>query len=156
MATVEALLKRLNSDFLDLIAVRSELNDLSYNDDKYDEIEEEVQDFEDTFLEKYGKLLDKIILKIHAHYCPDIESLLPTAYIAKKYLQSPINEGEYEVSPKDGIVLNTIFDDAQMRPIKVNLTILPSPFRFVMFAKGDAKVIWNEQTPEVFSFETLD
>jgi len=56
----------LNAESLDnaliaLVEKRIALSKLNYNDDTYDEVEEELHEMEDSFIDKYGKYLEKVL-----------------------------------------------------------------------------------------------
>ncbi|MFN3528388.1 MAG: hypothetical protein ACK417_00525 [Bacteroidia bacterium] len=140
--------KRLNSDLLDLIEMRNELNELDFSDETYDDLEDEIHEFEDTFNERYGSDLEVLLERIHERVCPDVEVLLPTAYLAKEYLPSAIEEGSFEIGPDAGILVETILKDAKGRFIDARITYLPNPFRIVMISHDDLKVLWSSEHPE--------
>jgi hypothetical protein len=62
---------------------RAELSQLDYSNPKYDDLEEQLHDLEDTFQEKYGAYLEKALQGIHDEYCPDNDILMPIAYLGK-------------------------------------------------------------------------
>jgi len=66
-----------------IIAKREELSKIDYNNPKYDDLEEELHDLEDTFQEEYGDYVEEALQVIHDEYCPDSDVLMPIAYLGK-------------------------------------------------------------------------
>lgn len=64
-----------------LVKKRMELAALDYSNPKYDELEEELHDFEDDFQEKFGTDLEDVLQTVHDKHCPDNDVLLPIAYL---------------------------------------------------------------------------
>jgi hypothetical protein len=71
-----------------ILEKRLELSKLNYSDDTYDDVEEMLHDLEDDFNEKYGDQLEDILEKVHLKHCPESDVLLPTAYLAKKFVET--------------------------------------------------------------------
>lgn len=142
--------KRLNSDLVDLIEMRNELNELDFSDEAYDDLEDEIHEFEDTFNDRYGDDLEGILERIHERICPDVDVLLPTAYLAKEYFPSEVEEGSFDVGPDAGILVETILQDAKGKPLDARITYLPSPFRVVMITREDIRTLWSAENPNDF------
>lgn len=123
----------LNQALITLVEKKMELGRLSYSDASYDEVEEELHDLEDAFVDKYGGYLESIFEGVHDKYCPDSDVLLPTAYLANKYLktgQKKDGSFEYDVaSYQEGVVVDS--DDYDI----ARLVLIPNPMRIVLFAK---------------------
>ncbi len=143
-------LKRLNSDLVDLIEMRNELNELDFSDAAYDDLEDEIHEFEDTFNDRYGDELESVLDRIHENICPDVEVLLPTAYLAKEYYPSAVEEGSFDVGPDAGILVETILQDAKGKPIDARITYLPNPFRIVLITRDDIRTLWSAENPNEF------
>lgn len=143
--------KRLNSDLIDLIELRNELGKLNFNDEAYDDMEDEIHEYEDTFNERYGETLEAIFEEIHNRICPDVEVLLPTAYLAKEYFPSVLNEDEFEIGPNAGVLVETVLEDAKGRPIDARMTVLPTPFRIVLLQKDDIRILWTAERPTEYN-----
>ena len=75
-----------------ILEKRLELSKLNYSDDTYDDVEEMLHDLEDDFNEKYGDQLEDILEKVHLKHCPESDVLLPTAYLAKKFVETADGE----------------------------------------------------------------
>lgn len=143
--------KRLNSDLIDLIEMRNELTKLNFNDEAYDELEDEIHEFEDTFNDRYGEDLEALFEEIHKRVCPDVEVLLPTAYLAREYFPSEVEEDAFEIGPDAGVLVETILEDSKGRPIDARMTIIPSPVRIVLQMKDDIRILWSAENPQEFS-----
>lgn len=130
-------ISELDKDIIELIERKSKLGELDYNSSKYDELEEELHDLEDGFLEKYGDFLEDVLHEVHDEYCPDNEVLLPIAYIPSRVT---VKEGEYDVPSDQGVYVEA--DDYESNETK--LVLLPSPTRVVLLVSSSQKeVVWT-------------
>jgi hypothetical protein len=141
--------KKINSDLLDLIELRNQIAEMPYNSDDYDELEDEIADFEDTFNERYGKNLEAIAQKIHNELMPSSEVLVATAYVAKRYTPSVIDEEDYDINPKEGVIFSEPDGD---KVLNVRLVLYPNPVKFVYISKNDPKIVWTADKPDEFNF----
>ena len=138
--------KKLLNQALALIAQkRTELAALDYNDEEYDDIEDELHDLEDSFNEEYGDFLEDVLMDVHDDLCPDSDVLLPTAYLAKKYVSVVKQAGddvleEYELGSEDGVYVDVDdYIDSNTR-----LLIVPNPARIVFMLNGLPKeILWS-------------
>jgi len=134
--------KQLNNDLVALIVKRNLLASLHYNDDAYDQVEENLHDSEDEFLEKYDGYLEEVLQTVHDEYCPESDVLLPIAYLAKKYIEKLDANGNvvYGVGPNEGLLV-----ESELHPNRsVRLILLPSPIRIVMtIDNANAKIVWE-------------
>jgi hypothetical protein len=128
----------LNTALLQIIKTRQELAAIDYSNPKYDDLEENLHDLEDDFMEHFGDDLERALQDIHDEYCPDSDVLVPIAYIAKKYQVT--DKGEYSVAASEGVFVE--MDDFPGKDTK--LVILPSPPR-VMLTIGAEKqqIVWT-------------
>jgi hypothetical protein len=135
--------RKLEQSLLDLTNIRYELSKLKYDEPAYDDLEEELHDLEDKFLEEYGTFLDQIITEVHDEYCPDSEVLEPIAYLVKApQLIGMASEGKpfFQPGKTDGVLV-----DAEDFPKKqVRLVLLPNPTRLVFNVSGTVqKELWK-------------
>lgn len=133
---------KLNSDLVELVSRRNLLASIDYNDEAYDQVEEEMHDFEDDFLEAYEDYLEAVFQSVHDKYCPDNDVLLPIAYVAKKYIEKSDENGSvtYGVGPNEGVLVES--DDFPKK--NVRLLLVPSPTRLIMTVDNkDPKVVWE-------------
>lgn len=127
---------RLNEDFAVLADKINELDDLDYSDERYDDLEEELHDLEDTFIENYGQELEEAIALVHDEFCPDNDVLLPTAYLAKNYIRMQKDHKgrhSYDVEYGEGVPVEV--DDFPGQ--EVRLVLVPGPTRLLVTV-GDA------------------
>lgn len=126
----------LDQALITLVEKKMELGRLSYADSSYDEVEEELHDLEDAFVDKYGDYLESVFEGVHDKHCPDSDVLLPTAYLANKYLKTGQKENgsfDYDVANyQEGVVVDSDFYDI------ARLVLIPNPARIVLFAKDGA------------------
>lgn len=120
-----------------ILQKRLELSKLSYSDETYDDVEEVLHDLEDDFNEKYGNQLEEILDAVHIKHCPESDVLLPTAYLAKKFIETA--DGEIEIGKKEGVEVEWINDpDAAAR-----LVLLPSPTRILLMTPKGISIVWE-------------
>ncbi len=141
--------KKINADLLDLIELRNQIAKVSYNAPEYDELEDEITDFEDTFNERYSKGIEEIAHKIHKQLLPSSEVLVSTAYVAKNYTPSVVNEDDYDVNPEQGVVFNENEGD---KILSLRLVLYPNPLKFVFISKKDIKIVWTADKPDEYNF----
>ena len=135
-------IQQLNADLVELVSRRNLLASIDYNDEAYDQVEEDLHDFEDDFLEKYEEYLEEVFQSVHNEYCPDNDVLLPIAYVAKKYIEKTDEAGNvtFGVGPNEGVLVEM---DEYPKSL-VRLFIVPSPTRIIMTVDNkDPKVVWE-------------
>jgi hypothetical protein len=120
-----------------ILQKRLELSKLSYSDDTYDEVEEVLHDLEDDFNEKYGDQLEEILDKVHIKHCPESDVLLPTAYLAKKFVETA--DGEIEIGKKEGVEVEWV----ENPDVAARLVLLPSPTRILLMTPEGISVVWE-------------
>jgi hypothetical protein len=112
--------EELNRALVALIEKKAELHTLTYDDARYDDVEEALHDLEDDFNEKYGDYLEDALDKVHGDLKSDTDVLLPTAYL-------PSSPGEAP-SPKEGVWV-----DSEKYPGKeARITLVPNPVRIML------------------------
>jgi len=135
-------IEKLNADLVELVSRRNLLASIDYNDEAYDQVEEDLHDFEDDFLEKYEADLEEALRKVHEEHCPDTDVLLPIAYVAKKYIEKRDENGNvtFGVGPNEGVLV-----DADKYPKSmVRLFLVPSPTRIIMTVDNkNPNVVWE-------------
>lgn len=131
-------LKALDKALQEIAKRRMELQKIDYNNPKYDDLEEELHDLEDSFQVKFGDYMEAALQQVHDEYCPDTDVLLPVAYIAKSYKVSDKNE--YSVSPSEGV-----FVEVDKLPGKdTKLVIVPNPPRvYLNIGKDKQQIVWT-------------
>ncbi len=120
-----------------ILQKRLELSKLSYSDDTYDDVEEVLHDLEDDFNEKYGDQLEEILDKVHIKHCPESDVLLPTAYLAKKFVETA--DGEIEIGKKEGVEVEWV----ENPDVAARLVLLPSPTRILLMTPKGISVVWE-------------
>jgi len=132
-------IKSLDKDLTALVKAKIALSKLTYADQDYDKIEEELHDMEDDFQENYGEYLEEALAEVHDEFCPDNDVLLPIAYLADEYI---VKDDTIEVAPGQGVLVEA--DD--FASSKVTLALAPQPTRIVLQAGNDHKeVVWRAE-----------
>ena len=133
---------KLNADFAALADKINELDDLDYSDERYDDLEEELHDMEDAFIEEFGQDLEEAIALVHDEFCPDNDVLLPTAYFAKNYiLKQKDHKGRHSYDVEFGEGVPVEVDDFPEQ--EVRLVLVPGPTRLLVTVGESAKqVAW--------------
>lgn len=110
----------LNLALVALIEKKAELHTLTYDDARYDEVEEALHDLEDDFNDEYGDYLEDALDKVHGDLKSDTDVLLPTAYLPSDPRSAP--------SPKEGVWV-----DSEKYPGKeARITLVPNPVRIML------------------------
>ncbi|MBX2916302.1 MAG: hypothetical protein KF856_13610 [Cyclobacteriaceae bacterium] len=130
--------KELDIAIQEIAKRRNALSKIDYNNPKYDDLEEELHDLEDSLQVKYGEYLEEVLQDVHDKYCPDTDVLYPIAYLAKTY--SINDKNEYAVSNKEGV-----FVEVDSIPGKdTKLVIVPNPMRVILNVGTDQQqVVWT-------------
>lgn len=130
-------IKALDTALQEIAKRRMELQNIDYNNPKYDDLEEQLHDLEDNLQDKYGEYLEAALQEVHDKYAPDTDVLYPIAYLAKTYT---VNGNEYAVAETEGV-----FVEIDGQPSKnTKLVILPNPPRIILNGgKEKQKVLWT-------------
>lgn len=129
--------KALDKDLQQLILKKNELSKIAYSSDNYDDIEEQLHDLEDNFMEKHGDYLEEALYDIHDEFCPDSEVLMPIAYLAKKYI---VKGDKYDVDFTQGVYVE--MDDYPGKDTK--LVFVANPTRILLQIDKDSRnVVWQ-------------
>ncbi len=130
--------KALDKAIQQIALRRNELKLIDYSNPKYDELEEELHDLEDSLHVTYGDYLEEILQDVHDKYCPDTDVLFPIAYFAKSYIVKA--KDEFSVSNSEGV-----FVEVDSIPGKdTRLVIVPNPIRVILnVGKDQQQVVWT-------------
>lgn len=132
---------KLNEDLLNLVEKKQELSGLTYSDEQYDDVEEDLHDMEDNLVENFGDFLEDAFHQVHDEYCPDDDVLLPTAYLAKQYVFKE-EEGSLTVDAAPGEGVMVMCDDFPGKACR--LVLLPNPTRIVLnIGRSEQNVVWT-------------
>lgn len=131
-------IKALDKAIQEIALRRNDLKKIDYNNLKYDELEEELHDLEDSLHVKYGDYLEEVLQNVHDKYCPDTDVLFPIAYLAKSYIVNGKNE--FSVANNEGV-----FVEVDSIPGKdTRLVIVPNPIRVILnVGKDQQQVVWT-------------
>ena len=69
-------IQKLNDDLCELVSRRNLLAAIDYNDEAYDQVEEDLHDFEDDFLEEYEGYLEAAFQSVHDKYMAHVHTLI--------------------------------------------------------------------------------
>lgn len=132
----------LDKMLVEIVEKKNTLSQLNYNDKNYDQVEEELHDLEDDFIDEYGEYLEDVLADIHDELCPDNDVLLPIAYLANKYVKKESN-GQVTYHAADGGVLV----DVDEYPDKLTrLVLVPRPTRLVLqIGKNHEEQVWKAE-----------
>lgn len=132
-------IEALDQALVKIVEKKNALSKLSYSDKNYDEVEEELHDLEDDFVEEYGDYLEEVLADVHDELCPDNDVLLPIAYLANKYVKKEEN-GQVTYHAADGGVLV----DVDEYPNKLTrLVLVPKPTRLMLqIGNNQEEQVW--------------
>ncbi|MFP4088678.1 MAG: hypothetical protein ACLFUB_08990 [Cyclobacteriaceae bacterium] len=135
-------IEALDQALVDIVEKKNALSELDYNDKTYDQVEEELHELEDNFIDEYGDFLEEVLADIHDELCPDNDVLLPIAYLANKYVRKEEN-GTVTYHAADGGVLV----DVDEYPDKLTrLVLVPRPTRLVLqIGNSQAEQVWQAE-----------
>jgi hypothetical protein len=130
--------KELDKAIQEIALRRNALKKIDYNNPKYDDLEEELHDLEDSLHVKFGDYLEDVLQDVHDKYCPDTDVLYPIAYLAKSY--SITDKNEYSVATSEGV-----FVEVDSIPGKdTKLVIVPNPVRVILnVGKDQQQIVWT-------------
>lgn len=136
---------KLNQDFALIADKINELDEMDYSDERYDDLEEQLHDLEDQFLEGFGQELEEAISDVHDEFCPDNDVLLPSAYFAKNYIRNQKDhKGRYSYDIEYGEGVPVEVDDFPDQEVKI--VLVPGPTRLIVTVGETAKqVAWRAQ-----------
>jgi len=130
--------KSIDKAILAIVEKKKQLNQLDYNDSKYDKLEEELHDLEDKFMDEFGDELEEVLQDVHDEHCPDNDVLLPIAYLANSYLKT--SDG-YDIEGDQGV-----FVEAESLPgNNTKMVIVPSPLRILLVNSKVKKEVWKAE-----------
>lgn len=130
-------IEKLEQDLVAILEKKSQLNQLDYHEDAYDEMEESIHELEDSFQENYGSFLEDALHEVHDEYCPDNDVLLPIAYIPNKIVKK---DDGYTVPFSEGVFVDV--DDYESSQTK--LVVLPRPLRIELLIEPDHyETVWR-------------
>lgn len=133
----------LDKALIELVEKKMVLSNLDYNDERYDEVEEELHDMEDKFIELYGDYLEDALHTVHDEFCPDNDVLLPIAYLANQYIKKEQNgQTIYTTLTNQGVPVDV--DDFPGK--KTKIVLLPAPTRLVLIIDNtNQQVVWKAE-----------
>lgn len=134
--------KALDKALSQLVEKKIALSHLTYNDQQYDVIEEELHDLEDDLVETYGEHLEDVLADIHDELCPDNDVLLPIAYIANDYEKIEKDSKVTYRASSGGVIVDVDEYPNQL----TRLVLVPAPARLVLqIGKKNEEVVWKAE-----------
>ncbi|WP_339792388.1 hypothetical protein [uncultured Imperialibacter sp.] len=136
-------INKLDKALIDLVETKIALSGLSYDDPKYDDLEELLHDQEDEFVENYGDYIEEALRDVHDEFCPDSEVLLPIAYLANEYIKKE-SDGKvtYTTLTNQGVPVD--MDDFPDK--KTRIVLIPAPTRLVLIVDAqNQQVVWKAE-----------
>ncbi len=128
---------KLNRQLAEIVDLRNELETLSYSDDSYDDVEDQLHEIEDDFNEEFGDYLEDVLEEAHREVSTTAEILLATAYLSKSY--EVFNEGSEEISyhidGDDGVYVKI----KAFIELNTRIVFVPNPARFFFTLNGEIK-----------------
>jgi hypothetical protein len=140
-------LEALDQSLISIVKKKNELKQLGYQDTRYDEVEEELHDLEDEWMEAFGAEMEQVIQGVHDKICPDTDVLLPIAYLAKSYVPTKNEEGKeiFDVDLKEGVPV--ILDDYPDHLTR--MVLLPTPPRLIVQVNREKRfLVWPDSNLE--------
>ena len=136
-------LSALDQSLVTIAKKKNELKGLGYQDPRYDELEEELHDLEDQWMDNFGDEMEEVIQQVHDKICPDTDVLMPIAYLAKSYVLVKNDNGaeSFDVDLKEGVpVILDEYPDQLTR-----MVLLPTPPRLIVQVNREKRfLVWPE------------
>ncbi len=137
--------KILNAELVEIVEKKVLLSSMTYDNKNYDQVEEELHDLEDDFIEEHGELLEDIISDAHEKVKSDNDVLLPIAYLGQRYAKKGKNTDgtdRFEAEFGEGVLIET-----ELYPNKeTRLVIVPNPTRIeLLVGKEKKQIIWEDK-----------
>jgi hypothetical protein len=137
--------KALNAELIEIVEKKVLLSSMTYDNKNYDEVEEELHDLEDDFIEEHGEFLEDIIADVHETIKSDNDVLLPIAYLGQRYTKkdkNPDGSVRFEAEFGEGVIIET-----EKYPNKeARLVLVPSPVRLeLLIANAKREVVWEDK-----------
>ncbi|MCC9165735.1 hypothetical protein [Pontibacter harenae] len=127
----------LNNSIVAILEKKQQLNAMDYNDERYDDLEEELHDLEDDFNEEFGDELEDVLEDVHEKIKSDADILLPTAYLASTLDPAALEQSE----ELEGVwVESDSFPGVEMR-----LVLVANPPRILLILSDQERVLWTAE-----------
>ncbi len=123
----------LNKMLTDIVRFKNKLSAMDYSNEAYDAIEDELHEIEDEFNEEFGEYLEDVLIDIHEDLATDSEILLPTAYLADKYVpagEDKDGDALFQIPSGSGVYIEN--DDDKVKP---TIVIVTNPSSFCSLQK---------------------
>ncbi|AZQ61897.1 hypothetical protein EI427_06485 [Flammeovirga pectinis] len=134
----------IDKALISIIEKRIQLNGLTYEDESYDDIEDELHELEDDFIDEHGEALEDIIGDVHEEFSVDTDVLSPLSYIAQEYVKIGDNElgAQFDANHAQGVPVEV--DDLEKKPTR--LVIIPNPLRIILnLDSKNRKIVWQQK-----------
>lgn len=137
--------KTLNAELVEIVEKKVLLSSMTYDNKNYDQVEEELHDLEDDFIDEHGEFLEDIIADAHEAVKSDNDVLLPIAYLGQRYAKNgknPDGSDRYEAEFGEGVLIET-----ELYPNKeTRLVLVPNPTRIELLVSNVKKqVLWEDK-----------
>ncbi len=139
----------VNKQILELIKLNEKLENISYSDPKYDELEDQVHEMQDTINAKHGKFFDKIIADVYKQLGSKDDLLNLTDYLAKTYLVSgaknPDGSLKFDEVPGDCITITARPAALQGKNLEGKIYLKPNPLRLGFAIGKHERIVWSSE-----------
>ncbi len=137
--------KTLNAELVEIVEKKVLLSSMTYDNKNYDQVEEELHDLEDDFIDEHGEFLEDIIADAHEAVKSDNDVLLPIAYLGQRYVKNgknPDGSDRFEAEFGEGVLIET-----ELYPNKeTRLVLIPNPTRIELLVSNIKKqILWEDK-----------
>lgn len=128
--------EQINTALVKLVEKKIELAATPYDNENYDNIEDELHDLEDDFVDEYGDAVTTILEEVHDKFCSEEDVLHPIAYIANSYKKE---DNVFKVGLNEGVLVDVDnLDEDEGR-----IVIVPTPLRVLLNMSSKQVILWN-------------
>jgi hypothetical protein len=141
--------KVLNEKVLEIIRLNEQLEDINYNDPRYDELEDKVYDLQDEINGQAGKLFDEVMANVYKQLNSKDDILNFSDYIAKTYMTSgsknPDGSIRFDEVPEDSITISVRPEALQGKKVEGKIYIKPNPLRIGFAIGKHERIVWSSE-----------
>jgi uncharacterized protein YlaN (UPF0358 family) len=139
----------VNEKILKLISLNEDLENISYSDPRYDELEDKVYGLQDEINDNYGKKFDEIMSEVYKQLGSKDEILNFTDYVAKTYLisGSKLADGslKFDEVPEDCISITVRPEALQGKKVDGKIYLKPNPLRIGFAIGKHERIVWSSE-----------
>jgi hypothetical protein len=139
--------QKLNEQVLEVIALNDELSKMSYNDPKYDDLEEKLHDLQDKMNDQYGNYFEKVLKSNYKTIGISEDVMNFTDYIAREYMEEKDSKGIIELVPDEETCIPVSISHQSLEGGSMDgfIYVKPNPLRILIGLGKHHRLIWSSE-----------